>query len=133
MENNVQMKNKITDLYCETRQLPVEHRRKLVDIIKEQQAVFGSNLPVHVNTIYSRIERKRPYVTQTDQVSPAIELDQRLIQIIHEYYEMNLELSRSEIIDFANSHLHGSKVEQQVITWKLVHCPPYKLMHKGKT
>ena len=127
VENNVRMKNKITDLYYETRQLPVEHRPKLVDIIKEQQAVFGSDLLVAVNTIYSRIERKRPHVTQTGQVSPAIELDQRLIQIIHEYYEMNLELSRTEIINFANSHLHGSKVEQQVITWKLVHCPPYKV------
>ena len=126
------MKNKITDLYCETRQLPVEQQRKIVDIIKEQQAVFGSDLPVAVHTIYSHIERKRPHATQTGQVSPAIKLDQRLIQIIHEYYEMNLELLQSEIIDFTNSHLHGSKVKQQVITWKLVHCPPYKSVHKGK-
>ena len=104
-----------------------------MDSIKEQQAVFKSDLQVHVNTIYSRIEQKRPHVTQTGQVSPAIALDPRSIKIIHEYYEMNLELSQSEIIDFANSHLHGSKVEQQIITWKLVHCLAYKSMHKGKT
>ena len=110
VENNVRMKNKITDLYCEMQQLPVEHRLKLMDLIKEQQEVFGSDLPVHVNTIYSRVERQRLHVTQTGQVSPAIKLDQHLIQIIHEYFEMNLELLRSEKIDLANSLFQGSKV-----------------------
>ena len=104
--NNVQMKNTITDMHLKNQQLPVEQKKKLVDIITEQQADFKSDLPVHVNTIYSRVEQNCTHVTQTSQVSPAIGLDARLIKIIHEYYEMNLELTRTEIIAFANSHLH---------------------------
>ena len=45
---------------------------------------------------------------------------------------MNLELTRTEIIAFANSHLHGSKLEQHIITWKLIHVSLYKSMHNGK-
>ena len=130
-DNNVRMKNTITDMYLKNQQLPAKQKKTLVDIITEQQAVFKSDLPVHVNTIYSRVERNRTHVTQTGQTSPAIALDARLIQIIHEYYEMNLELARTEIIAFANSHLRGSKLEQHIITWKLIHVPSYKSMHNG--
>ena len=54
--------------------------------------------------------------------------------LIHEYYGSNLELSETEIIDFANSHSHlnRSKIEQQVTTWKLKHILAYKAIHKGK-
>ena len=94
-DNNVRMKNTITDMYLKNQQLPAEQKNKLVDIITEQQAVFKSDLPVHVNIIYSRIEQNRQHVTQTGQVSPAIGLDPHLIEIIHAYYEMNLELTRT--------------------------------------
>ena len=113
------MENTITAMYLETRQLPAEQRRKLINIIKEQQAVFKSDIPVHVNTIYSCIEQNLPHLTQTGQVSPAIALDPGLIKIIHEHCALKLKLRQTEIIDFAKSHLHGSNVEKQIVTWKL--------------
>ena len=111
----------------------MEQRPKLVDIIKEQQRVFKSDLKVSVNAIYSRIQREHPNVSQIGQISPAIVLDPRLIMLIHEYYECNIELSRTEIINFANSYLEGSKIEQQVITWKRKHIPAFKAKYKGKS
>ena len=38
-DNNVRMKNTITDMYLKNQQLPAEQKKKLADIIREQQAV----------------------------------------------------------------------------------------------
>jgi len=75
--------------------------------------------PFEASSVHSRIHRGRLEVTQTGQVSPALQVEPRIVMFIKLLTECNNEMTRDEIISFANSYIEGSAVEQQIIKRKL--------------
>jgi hypothetical protein len=115
----IDMKNDIALAWSQVKDLPPDQKPNLVDIIKQMQDEFGldpSIYPVSTNCIYSRVDCKRLDVKQTGQVSPAMKIEPRLVLLIELSTQCYNEMTREDIIEFANLYIKGTEVEQEILS-----------------
>ena len=115
-------KNDIVGTWCDKTKRPKDI--KLQDFIDQKVQESGLDktpYKVTINMLHSRMRRDRLLVTGTGQISPALPLEPRLVLLIKLSTDCNNEMTKEEILDFANSYLEGSELEKDIVLWKVVH------------
>ena len=72
--------------------------------------------------VYSQMSRGS-FISKgkADQAPPLAKIEPRIVMFINLSTKCNQELTSEEIIAFVNSYIHGSKLEEEYIAWKVTH------------
>ena len=120
------MKNDIALSWVENKLLATDHTNKmsLKQLIANKQHEYQLDPDIyHVasTTIYSRISRDQLEVKATGMKSPMLDAEPLLVMLINLSTDCNDTMNKRQIIDYANSYVSGTPVEDDVIAWKLRH------------
>jgi len=121
------MKNDIVGTWVDKTKRP--SNRTLKAFIEQKQKEFGfdTGKPDHnvtVSMVESRMKRNRIQIEgPTGQRSPLYSIEPRLVMFLKLASDCNQEMTEAEILDFVNTYISGSKLEQEIIDWKLRNIP----------
>ena len=115
------MKNYICATWADKTIRPCMKLNAFIDQTYIKYGLDRTEFPFQATSVHTRMKRNRLHVLQTGQVSPAWQVEPRIVMFIKLSTECNQEMTREEIISFANSYIKGSEVEQEIIKWKLTH------------
>ena len=114
-------KNDIVGTWCDkTRRTKDIKLQDFIDQKVQESGLDKTPYKVTINMLHSRMRRDRLLVTGTGQISPALPLEPRLVLLIKLSTDCNNEMTKEEILDFANSYLEGSELEKDIVLWKVV-------------
>ncbi|OEU10317.1 hypothetical protein FRACYDRAFT_247281 [Fragilariopsis cylindrus CCMP1102] len=121
-----QMKNDIALSWVDNKLLPPDHTNKmsLKQLIANKQHEYQLDPDIYSvasTTIYSRICRDRLEVKGTGMTSPMLDAEPLIVMYIKQSTDCNDTMNKRQIIDYANSNVSGTPVEDDVIAWKLRH------------
>ena len=107
-------------------------RNTLACIILREKEALGIPPAVNINfeTVRTRAKRKNNQGTNTARISPMLEVEPYIVELIDQLGKMRLAITCQEGLQLANSLVNGKLIMKNIQIWCCKHCISFRDYHQ---